>query len=380
MHIALVCSNYLPLKPETTKGTEIFVLSYLQEFVKQADQSAYQLTVFASGNSQVPVPLVSIAPGSSSEDQEIIRKGKHVPFELALISKALQMQDQFDLFHFHIGDGDIVLPFLPFIQKPVLITLHHVNDADFTRQYFSLFSHLSHVHFVSISDAQRKLLPDLSYAATIHHGVDTELYGFDHTGGQTIMWAGRLVKDKGIDTVVHIIKALSHKAALFSLPRKEEEEWFKEVVEGDLEALKQDGRMRQEYNWERFRLIPEFQQSKLFFFPVRYEESFGLVLIESMACGTPVVAFARGSIPEIVIDGVTGFLVNPSDDDIRGDFVIKETGEEGLKKAIERVYSMNEDEYKQMREQCRKHVENNFSSKKMVQSYLDIYSTLVKNA
>ena len=120
-----------------------------------------------------------------------------------------------------------------------------------------------------------------------------------------------------------------------------------------------------------------YGRAKALLYPIEWEEPFGLVLIESMACGTPIVAFARGSIPEVVIDGETGFIVNPSDSDIRGNFIIKKTGKEGLKEAVEKIYAMSEAEYRQMRLNCRKHVEANFTVEKMVDGYEKVYQKLL---
>jgi glycosyltransferase involved in cell wall biosynthesis len=111
--------------------------------------------------------------------------------------------------------------------------------------------------------------------------------------------------------------------------------------------------------------------------PLTWEEPFGLTLIESMACGTPVIAFARGSVPEIIEDGKTGYIVNSSEDDKRGDFVIKKTGIEGLCEAVERIYDMSEEGYRQMRKNCRAHVENNFTVERMVDQYEALYKEIL---
>lgn len=100
-------------------------------------------------------------------------------------------------------------------------------------------------------------------------------------------------------------------------------------------------------------------------------------MIEAMACGTPVVAYARGSVPEVIKDGETGFIVNPSDTDIRGNWIIKKTGIEGLCEAVERIYSMPEDQYRQMRRNCRAHVEKNFTVERMVDEYEKVYKEIL---
>lgn len=96
-----------------------------------------------------------------------------------------------------------------------------------------------------------------------------------------------------------------------------------------------------------------------------------------MSCGTPIIAYAKGAIPEIIDDGVTGFIVNSSDDDIRGEWIVKKTGVDGLCEAIEKIYSMPEGEYQKMRQNCRTHVEKNFTARRMVEEYLKIYKEVV---
>ena len=120
-----------------------------------------------------------------------------------------------------------------------------------------------------------------------------------------------------------------------------------------------------------------YGSSKLTLFPIQWEEPFGLVMIESMATGTPVIGFARGSVAEVIRDGETGFIINPSADDIRGNWIIKKTGIEGMIEAVKRIYSMPEAEYSNMRRNCRKHVEENFSIKHMVDEYEKAYNKIL---
>ncbi|MBI3342349.1 glycosyltransferase [Candidatus Curtissbacteria bacterium] len=112
-----------------------------------------------------------------------------------------------------------------------------------------------------------------------------------------------------------------------------------------------------------------FQRSKLHLNPIQWEEPFGLTTIESMSCGTPVVAFARGSMPEIIKDGENGLLVNPSDTDIRGDWIIKRTGVAGFIDAVNWIYRMSTIDYRSMRIKCSKYVQENFTIDTMVKKY-----------
>ena len=373
MKIAIICSNFVSITKDVKKGTEIFDYILIDNLVK--NDKDLDITVFASGDSNLPARIESIDYHPAISDRSIARKNKHIIFELALISKAFLMQERFDLYHINIGDGDIVLPFTPFVKKPVLITLHYTQEAEYINKYFSLFSHLNNVSFVSISNVQRKFFPDLNYAGTIYHGIETEKFRFDQQGGNSIMWAGRGVPDKGLETILEVLKKTKKKIKLFPLKRKEYLEWLNKQV-ADLKDLMPSQDIFIEFDKDRFELVNHYQSSRLFLFPIQWEEPFGLVLIESMACGTPVVAFAGGSVPEIVKDGKTGFIVNPSDNDIRGDWIVKKTGIDGLCEAIEKIYSMPEGEYQKMRQNCRDLVEKNFTAQRMAKDYLKVYETI----
>lgn len=377
MKIAIVCSNYFNIRKETANGTAIFDYSFITELVKHTKSENLVITAFASGNSKLPVKTISIDDNPSSADEELIVSGKNILYEQALLSKAFSMQDQFDLYHINIGDGDIVLPFSPFVKNPILITIHHTLDTDYMRKYFSIFRKTLNLFFISASNAQRKLLPDLNYMATIYHGVDPEIFSFNKKGGESIMWAGRAIPEKGVDIVVAVAEKVKHEAKLFGIPRKEHQAWLQETVLDKINESNDLAGISFETGHDRFQLVRHFQTSKVFLFPVSYEESFGLVLIEAMSCGTPVVAYARGSIPEIIKDGETGFIVNSSDDDIRGDWIVKKTGAEGLYEAVERIYSMSTDEYSKMRQACRNHVIQHFTIERMIREYLTAYKKIM---
>jgi len=121
-----------------------------------------------------------------------------------------------------------------------------------------------------------------------------------------------------------------------------------------------------------------YGNAKATLFPIRWEEPFGLVMTESMSCGTPIIAFARGSVPEIIKDGETGFIVNSSRKDTRGNWIIKKTGLAGMIEAINKIYDMSTDDYLEMRKNCRKHIEKNFTLEKMVDGYEKVYRKILK--
>ena len=295
MKIAIICSNAVSINKNSKRGTEIFDYMLINNLVNAVGKDV-SITAFASEDSDLPVETQSVDKISSSQDKSILKKGKHIIFELALISKAFLMQDKFDLYHVNIGDGDIILPFAPFVKKPILITLHYTQDADYINRYFSLFSNLKNVHFVSISNAQRKFFPELNYTGTIHHGVDTDQFTFSQSGGEKMMWAGRGVPDKGLKTVFEIVNRLGREVRLFPLRKDEYTHWLNKLI-SEQKDLISSKKVSLEFDKDREDLVADYQTSKLFLFPIQWEEPFGLVLLESLACGTPIVAFARGSVP-----------------------------------------------------------------------------------
>lgn len=375
MRVAIICSNAVSINKNSKRGTEIFDYILINNLVKIVSKDV-NITAFASGDSDLPVEIQSVDSISSSGDKSILKSGKHIIFELALISKALLAQNKFDLYHVNIGDGDIILPFAPFVKKPILITLHYTQAADYIKRYFSFFSNLKNVFFISISRAQRKFFPKLNYADTIYHGVDTDQFIFSRAGGEKMMWAGRGVPDKGLKTIFEVVHRLGREAKIFPLRKDEYTHWLKKLISEQTDLISSK-KVYLEFDKDRRDLVRDYQTSRLFLFPIQWEEPFGLVFLESMACGTPVVAYARGSVPEIVKDGKTGFIVNPTDSDIRGNWIIKKTGFEGLCEAIERIYSMPEKEYLEMRGNCKAHVEKYFTANKMAKNYLNVYKKLL---
>lgn len=382
MKIALVASDYVKISKSTKKGTEIFYYTFANNLAKQIRENKkgfdLEVTSFAAGNSDLPFHIESIKNLASVEDKRI-DEGNYKLYELGLLAKAFSQQDLFDLYHIHISNGEYILPFAQFVKKPILVTMHGGVDQAYDSRYFSFFKNLPNVHYLSISNSQRRRLPNLNYIKTIYHGVNVEnTFRFNQTGGQSMLWAGRGVPDKGLDIVLQVVKHTRRPARIFPILKAEHMDWFIEEVIKKRNKIKNGSRVQIEMDFDltRKELIRYYQSTKLFLFPIQWEEPFGLVMIESLACGTPVVAFARGSVPEVIKDGETGFIVNFSESDKRGNWITKKTGIEGLCEAVERIYSMTDREYKKMRRSCRDDAVKRFNINNMVSEYVDIYKKL----
>lgn len=377
IRLAIVNSNFISINRHTKKGTEIFVYILIQQLKRMSRRFKLQITAFASGDSELPVRVESVNEKSSIGDKDIGIE-HHKTFELALASKAFSMQDQFDIYHINIGNGDTVLALAPFVNKPILVTLHgSFLEEKYDKKYLSLFNNLKNIYFISLSSAQRLPLPNINYTATIPHGIDIKRgWKFDKNGGDSMIWAGRAIREKGISDIIKIIKKSKRPLLAFPLIKKESPKWLTEIIEGKRPKI-HNLLIRQPLS--RHKLSYEFQKSKVFLFPIHWEEPFGLVLIESLATGTPVIAYANGSTPEIIEDGVTGFVINPSNNEIKGDFIIKKTGVDGFCEAIERIYAMPEEDYREMRLKCRQRVEKNFTVQLMTKRYIDTYKSVIED-
>lgn len=374
MKIAQVANIWQSIPPKGYGGTERVIYDLCQGLTK----IGHQVTLFASGDSRINGKLSSIFKEKLLDKNiswsHYLNPLLHFTYAYEEIKKA----GDFDIIHGHysLASDLISLSFAQLNDVPTLFTAHYPfvidNKYDDRKR---LFEYCNRVNFVSISNKQRTL--PLKYISTIYHGIDIQQKPFkDWPTDDYILWLGRIVPEKGLEDALDLATQLKKKLMVVGRVDKENEtnnQYFETKIMNQLNnplvtSLETvDSKKRDEL----------LLQSKCFLFPIKWEEPFGLVMIEAMACGTPVIAFARGSVPEIVKDGETGFIINSSNEDSRGNFIIKKTGFEGLKEAVEKMYDMPDVQYKQMRINCREHVELNFSLDKMVGEYENVYKKIV---
>ncbi|MCK5085412.1 glycosyltransferase family 4 protein, partial [Candidatus Parcubacteria bacterium] len=205
-------------------------------------------------------------------------------------------------------------------------------------------------NYVSISNNQRKGMPDLNYAATVYNGLDIEKFKFQKKHKNYLAFLGRFSSEKGVDTAVKVAAKSGEKIKIAG------NIWGNGFYNEKVKPYLKKGEI------ENVGLLREDQLSdflggaKALLFPIRWEEPFGLVMIEAMACGVPVIAFNRGSAPEVIKHGKTGFIVE---------------NEEEMIEAIKNIDKID-------REDCRKHIEGNFTVGKMVDGYEDVYGKILK--
>jgi glycosyltransferase involved in cell wall biosynthesis len=342
MRIAQIAPIVERLPPKKYGGTERVIYHLTEELVKKG----HEVTLFATGDTQTSARLISVVPRSLREmpgEKDIYGFNVHSLLNMGL---AYSMQDQFDVIHDH--NAHMGLPAANIAQTPVVMTWHGPYDADLTR-YFSL---LRKPHLVSISNSQARLAPTLDFMGTVYNGLPMEAYPFGAKSKGYLLYVGRIDPEKGVhhamDAAVRLNKKLVIAAKLDdSVPHLKR--YYEEEIEPRLKAHPKL------LSW--IGEVDEAERNKLMtgalclLHAVTWPEPFGLTLIEAMACGAPVVAFGLGAIPELVQNGVTGFVVE---------------NVEEMVEAVKRIGTID-------RAACRAHALKNFSAKRMADGYEEVY-------
>lgn len=362
MRIAIMASNLYPTPPRGEKKiyASLWIAHYLAEGLKKRGHKVF---LFGSSDSKTTATLISNNLISFKKNKEWFKNYQKLNltswgevvrrnYELSLAVKLYQMaqQKKFDIIQFHARPT--ILQPAPLVKTPIVFTLHDpLNYPLGTNTLKLIYNHyrknkIKNVYFVSISNAQRKPLPTLNYAATIYNGIDTKKFSFKKERGNYLAFSGRVMARKGVDIAVQAARKTGEKLKIAGeIPSDRLDYWETEIKPYLSRKITYQGMLNQK------QMIPFYQKAKALLLPIRWEEPFGLVMIEAMACGTPVIAFNRGSVPEVVKDGKTGFIVK------------------NLKEMIEAIKKIDQIE----RRECRKWVEKKFTIEKMVDGYEKLY-------
>ena len=340
MKIAQVAPLFESVPPRLYGGTERVVSWLTEELVRQG----HEVTLFASGDSMTSAELVPCCPRALRLDPTV---RDAIPHTMVMLDKVLERAGEFDVVHFHIDYFHF--PHFRGSSTPALTTLHGRQDLP---DHLPLYSRFSDMPLVSISDAQRAPLPSANFVGTVYHGLPAGLHiPRVDTGGGYLAFLGRISPEKRPDRAIAIARAAGLPLKLAAKVDKADEAYFHEVIEP----------MLAHPGIEFVGEINEHQKTEFLsnacglLFPIDWPEPFGLVMIEAMACGTPVLAFAAGSVPEIVEDGLTGRIVSTVEDAI--------SAVPGLLALDRRV--------------IRARFEERFSAARMASDYVEIYRSLV---
>jgi glycosyltransferase involved in cell wall biosynthesis len=340
MRIAQVAPLVESVPPAGYGGTERVVSYLTEELVKQG----HDVTLFASGDSRTSAKLVACAPRSLRLDETIVDTVAHQVVQLEAVAAAA---DRFDIIHWHVDYFHF--PMSRRLSVPNVTTLHGRLDIADLEPVYDEFREMP---VVSISDDQRIPLPQANWAATVYHGMPLdELLPHPASEGY-LAFLGRVSPEKRVDRAIEVARRAGIPLRIAAKVDDADREYFEKEIEPLLEQDHVDfiGEIGPEEKNEFL------GNARALLFPIDWNEPFGLAMIEAMACATPVIAYRSGSVPEVVDEGVTGFVV----DDI-----------EGATAAVGRLDEID-------RDGVRAAFERRFDVARMARDYLAVYERLIR--
>jgi glycosyltransferase involved in cell wall biosynthesis len=338
MHIAQVAPLTEAVPPKLYGGTER-VISWLTE---ELIALGHEVTLFASGDSVTSAKLEAMWPRALRLDGAVRDPNA---LHMMMLEQVYRRAGEFDFLHCHLD----YYPFSLFSRQatPFVTTLHGRLDLPEHQPVFDTFST---VPLVSISNSQRRPLPQANWVRTVHHGLPVGLLEPKPAKPSYFAFLGRIAPEKGIDRAIRIAQHCGVKLKVAAKVDKADQDYFDEQIEPMIKSN----------NVEFIGEIADKEKSEFLsgaialLVPIDWPEPFGLVMIEAMACGTPVIAFNRGSVPEVIEDGLTGFVV----EDINGAIG-----------AVDRLGHLS-------RDKIRRRFEERFTARRMAQDYLAVYRSL----
>src|ERR1051325_1085060 len=342
MRIAQIAPLAEAVPPKLYGGTERVVFWLTEELVEMG----HEVTLFASGDSVTNAKLEPISP-------KALRLDRNSPDPMlvyaAMLARVAELADHFDVVHAHIDW--IHIPLLRSLGVPFVTTLH--GRLDHPALATLCTSCFPGARFVSISDAQRNPLPHANWAATVYRGMPENLLTPNYEPKGYLASLGRITADKGPETAIQLARAAGLPLKIAAKIVRSERRYFTQRIEPLLEGTDVEfvGEIDDAHKAEFL------GNAAALLFPIDWPEPFGLVMIEAMACGTPVVAFRCGSVPEVIDDGMTGYTVEP----------------EGGLEAIDRAVKLD-------RRNVRRRFEERFTARRMAQDYVGIYERVVEGA
>jgi glycosyltransferase involved in cell wall biosynthesis len=343
MKIAQIAPLIESVPPRLYGGTERVVSYLTEELVAQG----HEVTLFASGDSITAANLVPCCTQALRLDPAV---SDVVPYYMLMLDKVRSRAAEFDVLHFHIDHFHF--PIFRHLPIPSLTTLHGRQDH---RDCLPFYAGFSDMPLVSISDAQRAPLPHANFLATIHHGIPLSLHEASYRPkGGYVAFMGRISPEKGPDDAIRIATSLGIALKIAAKVDKVDEPYFREVVEPMLsaEGVEFIGEISEKEKG------PFLRDAVALLFPICWSEPFGLVMIEAMSCGTPVLAYRAGFVPEIIDEGVTGMIVDNIDQ---------------ARIAMVQVAALD-------RRKVRSRFEERFTARRMAKDYVRVYRGLLRHA
>ena len=298
MKIAQIAPLMESVPPRLYGGTERVVSYLTEDLVAQG----HEVTLFASGNSITTANLVPCCTQALRLDAAV---SDVVPYYMLMLDKVRSHAAAFDVLHFHIDHFHF--PIFRHLPIPSLTTLHGRQDHRDCKPFYAGFSDMP---LISISNSQRAPLPHANFVATVHNGLPQDLHEASYrANGGYLAFVGRISPEKGPVDAIRIAQSLGIPLKIAAKVDKVDESYFREVVHPMLSTpgVEFIGEINETEKG------PFLRDAITLLFPICWPEPFGLVMIEAMACGTPVLAYRAGAVPEVIDEGVTGMIVDDID-------------------------------------------------------------------
>jgi len=299
MRIAQVSPLYEAVPPKLYGGTERVVYSLTEELVAMG----HDVTLFASGDSITSATLAPMRDQALRLDPSV---KDPIALHYRMVELIYRIKDDFDVIHFHID----YFPLSLFSRQnvPFLTTLHGRLDV---AEFVEVYGTFRDAPFVSISDSQRKPIPQLNWVRTVLHGMPADLLTPQPVKQEYAAFLGRISPEKGVDKAIRIAGRAGMKLKIAAKVDNADKEYY----DSQIKPLIRDNPFVEFIGEINDQQKPAFLSgAQALIFPIDWPEPFGLVMIESMACGTPVIAYRSGSVPEVIDEGVTGFIVSDEDE------------------------------------------------------------------
>jgi glycosyltransferase involved in cell wall biosynthesis len=338
MKICQVAPLFESVPPKAYGGTER-VVSYLTEALVDL---GHDVTLFASGDSQTKARLVPLVERSLRLNPD---QPDWLMWHTILLDRVFEAASEFDVVHFHVDY--LHYPLVRQCATPCLTTLHGRLDLP---DLAPLHRHFREQALVSISNSQRKPLKHSRWIATVPHGLPEDLYSFHPRAGDYFAFVGRISPEKRLDRAIEIARATGTRLRIAAKVDRVDEEYFEREIRpllshrlveyiGEIDDAGKDDFLG---------------NARALLFPIDWPEPFGLVLIEALACGTPVIAYRCGSVPEIIENGINGYIVGDQQQAVA---------------AARRIERIN-------RAACRRAFERRFTARRMAEQYVAVYAAL----
>jgi glycosyltransferase involved in cell wall biosynthesis len=307
MKIAQISPLIESVPPRLYGGTERIVSYLTEELVRMG----HEVTLFASGDSATSAELVGCAPMALRLDPRV---KEQVPFYMVMLDRVRQLADEFDILHFHTEFFHY--PLFHHMAGRTLTTLHGRQDIAELKSLYAVFPEMP---LVSISDAQRRPVSSSHFVGTVHHGLPQDLLKPTlNPTGDYVAFLGRISPEKRVDRAIRIASAAGIPLKIAAKVDSADREYFERDIKPmlDLPGVEFIGEINERQK------AAFLGNARALLFPIDWPEPFGLVMIESMACGTPILAFRNGSVPEVIDDGMSGYIVDTEEEAIG---VLKQT-------------------------------------------------------